>query len=181
MEGWIKLHRKILNWEWYRDDNVFKVFIYLLLSANHEDNKWKGISLKRGQLVAGRNSISANTGISVQSVRTCLNRLKSTSEITIKPTNKYSIITITKYEDYQFSDKQINQQNNQEANLQSTSNQPATNHKQEYKKDKNDNNTSLKENLIKEKITLSKVKKNKNTDLSFLDKYNGDEKVPEDF
>ena len=137
MEGWIKLHRKILKWEWFQDDNTFRVFLHLLLTANYKDTKWKGIEIKRGQVLAGRNSLSVNTGISAQSIRTCLNRLKSTSEITIKSTNKYSIITINKYEDYQINENDINQQNNQQPNKPSTSNQPATNHIQEYNKDKN--------------------------------------------
>lgn len=41
MDGWIKLHRKLINWEWYQDTNVKVVFLHLLLIANHEDKKWQ--------------------------------------------------------------------------------------------------------------------------------------------
>ena len=99
------------------------LFIYLLINANHEDGNWMGISIKRGQIVTGRNSLSENTGISSQTIRTCLSRLKSTNEITIKSTNKYSIITITKYDDYQGLILNSNQQTNQPT----PNNQPATN------------------------------------------------------
>ena len=99
------------------------LFIYLLINANHEDGNWRGISIKRGQIITGRNSLSENTGISSQTIRTCLSRLKSTNEITIKSTNKYSIITITKYDDYQGLILNSNQQTNQPT----PNNQPATN------------------------------------------------------
>ncbi len=46
--GWIKIHRKILDWEWYSDLNVRVVFLHLLLKANHDDKKWMGMDIKRG-------------------------------------------------------------------------------------------------------------------------------------
>jgi len=122
MEGWIKLHRQIIQWEWFKKDNVFRIFLYLLLKANHRDSCWKGIDIQRGQLVASRKSISVNTGISEQCVRTCLGCLRSTNEITIKSTKQFTIITINKYEDYQFDKNKINQQTNQQINKQPTTN-----------------------------------------------------------
>lgn len=47
MEGWIKLYRKFLNWEWYKDNNVKIIFLHLLLTANHKDKKWKGKTIKK--------------------------------------------------------------------------------------------------------------------------------------
>lgn len=136
MEGWIKLYRKFCEWEWYKVSEMVHLFIHILLSANREPGEWRGIKINRGQLITGRNSLSDSTGISQQTIRTCLNRLKSTSEITIKSTNKYSIITIIKYEDYQNINGVTNQQINQLPNKQLTSNQPATNHKQEIQEGK---------------------------------------------
>ena len=126
-EGWIKLHRKFMTWEWYADDHMVRLFVHLLLEANHKPQRWRGILIERGQLVTGRFKLSENTGISEQSIRTCLNRLKSTSEITIKSTSKYSIITICNYNKYNLATTEINQQINQQSNQQLTSNQPATN------------------------------------------------------
>jgi hypothetical protein len=122
MEGWIKLHRRILQWEWFKNDNVFRIFLFLLLKANHQDSAWKGIDIQRGQLVTSRKTISVNTGISEQCVRTCLGYLKSTNEITIKSTKQFTIITINKYEDYQFDKNKTNQQTNQQTNKQLTTN-----------------------------------------------------------
>ena len=133
MNGWIKLHRKLIEWEWYKDSNTLHLFIHLLLTANHEPQKWRGITIERGQVLTGRKELSFATGISEQSLRTSINRLKSTSEITINPTNKYSVITICNYDSYQSEKSQANQQPNQQPNQQLTNNQPTTNHKQEYK------------------------------------------------
>lgn len=99
--GWISLHRKILDWEWWDDINTSRLFIYLLLKANHEKKKWRGIEIDRGQLITGLHSLQKGTGISIRSIRTSLKRLKSTSELTSKTTNKFSLITITRYDDYQ--------------------------------------------------------------------------------
>ena len=101
MEGWINLYRKFEDWEWFNKSEMVHLFLYLLLKANHDDKKWNGIAIKRGQVITGIHSISLKTGISVRSVRTCLNRLISTNEITRKTTNKFSIITICNYESYQ--------------------------------------------------------------------------------
>ena len=132
-DGWIKLHRKFRDWEWHQDPNMVSLFIYLLLEANHEQNRWKGIVVERGQVVFGRKKASLHTGISERSIRTCIERLKSTNELTIKSTNKYSIITLCNYNKYQTSKIEIDQQNDQQTDIQTTSNRPATDHKQEVK------------------------------------------------
>mgnify|MGYP000892628704 CR=1 FL=1 len=163
MEGWIKLYRKFIEWEWYNISEMVHLFIHLLLLANREPGEWRGIKINRGQLITGRNSLAEATGISQQTVRTCLNRLKSTSEITIKTTNKYSVITILKYEDYQSINGTINQEINQQTRTQLTNNQPTTNHKQEYKESKEVKN---KEEELKARSMIFK-----NQVLEFKNKY----------
>lgn len=101
MEGWISLYRKFRNWQWYKDSNVKSVFIHLLLSANHKDEEWKNKIIKRGQVITSREHLAIATGLSIQQVRTCLSKLESTNEIEIKTTNKYTQITILKYDKYQ--------------------------------------------------------------------------------
>ena len=54
MSGWVKIHRQITEWEWYRDANTFRVFMHLLLSANYEDKRWRNIDVLRGQIITGR-------------------------------------------------------------------------------------------------------------------------------
>ena len=126
-EGWIKILRKFLDWEWFQKPEMVQLFIYLLLKANYEQKQWQGITILPGQLVTSRTKICSETKLSEQTVRTCIKRLISTNEITYKSTNRYILITICKYESYQLENEFINQQNNQQTNFQSTSNQPATN------------------------------------------------------
>jgi len=121
--GFIQIHRQLISWEWFADSKTFHVFMYLLLNANHRNKKWRGVTVKRGQTLTGRIKISEATGISQQSVRTALSNLITTNEITIEPTNRFSIITICNYNKYQDVKNEINQPVNQLP----TSYQPATN------------------------------------------------------
>jgi hypothetical protein len=140
MEGWIKLHRRFLKWEWWDYPNMVKVFLYLLLSANFETKKWMGITIERGQLVTGRKKLASELKVSERNIRTCLSNLEKTGELTIKTTNKYSIITICNYDTYQ----DINNINDQQSDQPSTSNRPATDQQptttKEVKKEKKDKN-----------------------------------------
>lgn len=103
--GFIKLHRKITEWEWYSDINATRLFIHLLITANFEDKKWKGISIKRGQIVTSLANLSKETSLSVRSIRTALNKLKSTNELTSKTTSKFTILTLVNYGLYQDKEK----------------------------------------------------------------------------
>ncbi|WP_417844828.1 hypothetical protein [Thalassospira sp.] len=125
--GWIKLHRKTLKWEWYEDANVFRVFMHLLLTASHLKRRYRGRDLPAGSVVTGRNALADECGLSVQKVRTALDKLQSTGEITITATAHYSIISVLKWDDYQSNNHQST--SNQPApNQQLTINQPALNH-----------------------------------------------------
>lgn len=148
--GFIKLHRQLLEWEWYDDINVYRVFTHLLLKANYKDLKKKGKIIKRGSYLTGRESLAQETNLSVQQVRTALNKLKSTSDITIESTNRGVLINVTNYCLYQDKDEKINQQNNQPVNQQITSNQPANNQQittckeeKEYKEGKKGKNNNI--------------------------------------
>lgn len=127
--GYMRISRKIENWGWYRDSNTFRVFFHLLLKAQYQDGAdYMGLPLKRGQVVMGRKKLSADLGISEQSVRTSLERLSKSQEITIKSTNRFSIITICNYDSWQGDTLSSNQQTNQQLTNDKGVNQPTTNH-----------------------------------------------------
>ena len=140
MLGWIKVHRQLLSWEWFSDTNTLSVFIYLLLSANHKAGKWRGVDVLPGQHITSADTIATHTGLSRQKVRTALGKLKMSGEITVEPTNKYSLITLVKWAVYQHSAEDCNQQPNHEATANQHTGQPSNNHKQECKQIKNDKN-----------------------------------------
>jgi len=126
MEGWICLHRKLLNWQWYQDTNVKVLFIHLLLKANYEDKVWKNIVIKRGQLVTSISKLAEETRQTIRQTRVALDKLKMTNEITIKTTNKYTLITIEKYDNFQNIENINDKQNDKEDDKQMTNKCQAT-------------------------------------------------------
>jgi hypothetical protein len=118
-QGWIKLHRQILEWEWYSDNNCFRLFLHLLLKANHKEKRFKGIELKVGSIVTSRDLLARETGLTSQQIRTALTKLISTNEITSVTSSQGTIIQIVSYEKYQVPTNEI-------TNEQPTSNQQST-------------------------------------------------------
>lgn len=121
--GFIALHRSLLSWGWHADPATGWLFVNLLLMANWTDSVWQGMTIERGQLVTGRKALAAQTGLSEQTVRTSLNHLKSTGEITIASTNKFSVITIANYGKFQ----DISEMLTSTSTNNPTNDQPATN------------------------------------------------------
>ena len=116
-----------MKWEWYQKPEMVLLFIHFLLLANHEELKWRGLTIKPGQFITGLKSLNHATGLSIQTIRTCISRFLSTGEITNISTNKYRIITLVNYDNYQIVNKK--QQANQQANQQTTNKQLTTNKK----------------------------------------------------
>jgi len=101
MSGWVKLHRKIVDWEWYDHIPTRIVFLHFLLTVNYEDSKYQGHDIPAGSKVCGYEALSKETGVSVQQARTAISNLKSTGTITVKKTHKFSIISISNWGEYQ--------------------------------------------------------------------------------
>lgn len=101
MSGWIKIHRRILEWEWFDDKNTFRLFIYLLLKANHKEKNYKGKLVKVGETLTGLDLLSKEIGLTVQQTRTALTKLKLTNEITVKSNSKGTVIQLVNYSKYQ--------------------------------------------------------------------------------
>ena len=101
MARWIKIYDGLLEWGWHTRPEMVSLFVHLLLKANVKDGHFEGIDVKRGQLVTSLNSLVKLTGISKQSIRTCLKHLEETGEIVQKSTQRYTLISICKYEVYQ--------------------------------------------------------------------------------
>ncbi len=132
--SWVKLHRQLVDWQWYDEPNTFRLFLHILLKANFEQKDWHGVTIKPGQLITGRKQLAKELKLSEQEIRTSLTRLKSTKEITIKTTNKFSIITICKWDSYQSINE--DEQPTKQPSEQPTTNQQLTTTK-EYKNIRN--------------------------------------------
>ena len=129
--GWIKLHRKLLdNPVVMKDSDHLAVWIYLLLNASHTEYPvlfgGKKISLKAGQLITGRKSIASTLGISESKVRRILDLFEIDQQIDRQRSNKNSLVSILNWDKYQIFDQQIDQQ---ATNKRPTSDQQATTNK----------------------------------------------------
>lgn len=103
-QGYIKLHRQILEWEWYQDTNVKLLFIHCLLKANYQDKKWQGLMIPRGSFVTSFEILANETGLTTKQIRTALNKLERTGDLASKRTNRFSLVTVVKYSDFQDND-----------------------------------------------------------------------------
>lgn len=106
MSGWIKLHRKLLKWEWYHDTNCVRVFTHLLLTVNHKPSRFAGHDVPAGARVTGYPSLAKEVRLSVRQVRVVFDKLRLTGELTVKSTPKFSIVSITNWSDFQEDDRQ---------------------------------------------------------------------------
>ncbi len=131
--GFIKLHRKLVLWGWYTNYVVKDVFLHCLLSASFKDFEWQGQTIKAGQFITGRKQLAQDLGFTEQQIRSALKKLESSQELTIKTTNKFSVITVNNWEEYQSLEDEAT---NTLTNKQPTNNQQITTY-EEYKEDKN--------------------------------------------
>lgn len=114
MEGYISVKRTIKKWGWYHDPKMFTLFLHMLIDANYTDGKWEGYTIKRGQLVTSIASLSADTGLSIQEVRTCLRKLGGACEVRSTSIGRRSIITICNYERYLTAQQGANEESTSE-------------------------------------------------------------------
>ena len=110
MEGYIKLYKKMLKWEWYDDTNTKILFLHCLLKANWCPTKWHGVELQPGQFITSLATLAKETRLSVRQVRVALDHLIMTNEVTSKSQSKYRIITVNSWNEYQGNDKQNDKQ-----------------------------------------------------------------------
>src|SRR3990167_4489240 len=97
----VKIYDDMEDWQCYHDSKMVHLFLHLILKANFQDGYFMGTEIKRGQLATGRKSLSERLRMSEMSIRSRLEKLVETKEVTIKTTNHFSIITICNYEKYQ--------------------------------------------------------------------------------
>jgi hypothetical protein len=161
-QGYIKLWRKLTNSGLMQNPKLFTFWIWCLLKASHKRHKqmigMQVVELQPGQFIFGRKAASKDLGISERTIRTCVKKLKILQKLTIKPTNKYSIISIVNWDSYQSSNHKSGQQNDQQV----TSKRPASDHKQECKNVRIDKKPSSKSSFEGDAQEGYKTKKKRN-------------------
>jgi len=132
--GWIKLWRKSLDAGWLQNHKLWTFWCWCLMKASHKEHDqiigYQKIHLMPGEFVFGLKVASKELKMSIQSIRTCVKFLKTSENLTVKPTNKFSTISIINWNTYQ--DKEI--ETNSQTNKRLTNKQQTTNNKQECNK-----------------------------------------------
>ena len=177
--GYIKLWRKVGEWEWFTDVNTCHLFIYLLLHVRNTDGAWRGISLLRGEIIQSIDTLAEGSGLSAQNVRTAIHHLKSTGEVTERQHGKYRILQLKNYSEYHQSNKETNGEvtgNQQDANGEVTAKEKVKKGKKGKKEKKiyNHQTESLNE-WIEERCKKLGLDNhvNKNTLDIYVEKYSG--------
>jgi len=111
-QGWIKLHRKLLESPIFKDSQAVHLWLHLLLRVNHKEGKHlvgnQMVTIPRGSLLTGRKSLAKDTGIQESKIERLLKLFKNEQQIEQQSFTKYRLISITNYESYQVSEQQTN-------------------------------------------------------------------------
>lgn len=136
MDGYIKLYRSFVDWEWYSDVPVKTLFIHCLLLANYTEKQWRGEEIPAGTFVTSIKKLT-ECGLSEQQIRTALNKLEKTQEIKKATSNKHTIITVNNYKKWQcVLDMQQTDNTQVTINQQSNNNQITTTKKEKKERRK---------------------------------------------
>ena len=101
MSGFIVIDRKIKNWEWFDDQNMFTVWMHILIDANWRAKSWHGHAIDRGSFFTSYTNFAKECGMPSSTVRRCLDRLETAGQISRKRHADGTLITVMKYSDFQ--------------------------------------------------------------------------------
>lgn len=126
--GWISLHRKILdNPIVCKDSDYYAVWSYLILSATHKEQtklfKGNKITLKSGELITGRKKIAEKFKINESKVQRILKAFENEQMIEQQSSNQNRLIKVINYDTYQ----KIEQRNEQPVNNERTTDEQPVN------------------------------------------------------
>lgn len=125
--SFVKLHHKLLKWGWVDEPNMVALWVRILLEANWKDDEWHGVVYERGSFPTSYSKLSVDTGLSIQTLRTCLKRLEKSGEITCEPTNGGTKIIVNKWDYYQGSSDETDIPTNTPVNTSPTRSQHEAN------------------------------------------------------
>lgn len=101
---YIKLFRKITEWEHYTDGNTMRLFLHLLLNAVHDRQTAYDVPLRRGQYFTSYRQLQEDLDINVRFITESIKKLKRSGEIETERCRWGTIFTILHYDDYQSGD-----------------------------------------------------------------------------
>ena len=140
IDGWIKLHRKLLDNPIFDKPELLQLFIYCLLKANHEPQKiifnGQETEVSTGQFITGRTVIARDLGQKPITTYKRLKILKNIEILNIESNNRFSLVTVVNYGMYQSEEIKRNSKSNNKG----TTREQLGNTNKNVKNDKNDKN-----------------------------------------
>lgn len=105
--SYVRLMRKITEWEWYKDSAVKDFFLHCIIKAYwRDDRKRSGVEIRRGQFDTTQKQLSEETGLSSKQIRRAIDVLTKSGEISTKVVwRKFTLITVNNYDLYQSDQK----------------------------------------------------------------------------
>lgn len=104
-KGFALLHRKIMDLPFYKDAEASHLWVHLLLRANHEQTLVStdvgDVICERGEFVTGRNTLAMETGLTADRVKSLLRKFQNLGMITTKSNNRFTVLKVVKYDEYQ--------------------------------------------------------------------------------
>ena len=97
----VKLDRNIKDWRWFKNRNVLQVWIWLLVSVNIKPHDFENETIQPGEVATSRKTIAAATGLTERQVRSAIDALKKTGEVSVRIRARYQVITILRWSLYQ--------------------------------------------------------------------------------
>lgn len=146
MQGWFKLHRELFDSDIWHDANTFRLFVFLIAKASHQDGvKIKGRILKRGQYIRSYRKLADDLSykegrgfktLSLSTIKKCVSKLVEDERVNVEETELGTLFTIVNYARYQDSEdakkESANAQNEEvRTNSELTANEVRTNREQE--------------------------------------------------
>ncbi|QGZ70004.1 hypothetical protein GQS62_03930 [Pediococcus pentosaceus] len=118
-QGWISLYRKIQNSFVWTNSDQLKLWLLILMKANHSENKFlfngNEIFLSSGQMVTGRDAIALEFNNGVKPVQRVSSRqlwrwikqFEKEQMLSIESTSRNSVITVKNWSEYQQPVQQV--------------------------------------------------------------------------
>lgn len=108
--GFVRDYRSTLDWEWFTDVNTAHLWEYIRLRVNYEPSRFRGMEIKRGQMLESIDTMAKRTGLTYSQVRTALKHLKKTGEVACTVTRYGMLISAVKYDDFQTMNRHLDTQ-----------------------------------------------------------------------
>lgn len=102
--GFIKLSRRLTEWEWADDPSMLAVWVHCLLSANWKDYRYHGQTIPRGSFLTSCRAFAERCGLSESTIRRCFDKLESTGEIQRQVTHRGTLVKVHNYAAFQDSE-----------------------------------------------------------------------------